>query len=656
MNSHTWRRAACSLVTAAMLCGTSAQLRAATAGARAKGLRGVVHAHKARALGKQAKQRLAQDSAVVVSGSEPHFFALYDRNAYAGVPSFVTVDAVLHVFHLRLDALIEQSERASALPALRAFASAQAERALALLRAHPDASTQLRPLAAYHLVARALVEPGALAQPGAGGADPATRQLVEQEVARIRSASGRGDGALCPRGLDYTLFKPRGHYQRYQLDDYFRAVTFYAQCGFALSSDAELARALDVLRLLDAPSRAQLETLLGFIRLMVGPADDPGVAELERIAGAALPSLPAAVDRQRLARVRAQLAKLPAASVSAQAAPGELPAPVFRLLGGAGTFDSALFSRTADWRAGRPFPSALDLLGALGSADARELLRDQRAAVPALDRALASEAAFELESIYGRWLDVLREVVKAPDEAQPAFSRSAAWQRHLTVAAAGSWAELRHDTLLYVKQPMVWAQGGHGDELPAIKAGGYVEPRPEVYRKLRALLDQVTLALTPAGARDTPDQVARLRELLDFLIEVSELELTGAPVPRAVDRRLRQIGVELERLTLGHGDELPPQALIADVFSHAEPSGATRTLHVAIGDVDELWVIVPRAGRRVLMRGGVFSYYELVGAPGERLDDPEWMSRLRAKSPPPRPTWATPLRGPRPARRHGRGS
>ena len=54
-------------------------------------------------------------------------------------------------------------------------------------------------------------------------------------------------------------------------------------------------------------------------------------------------------------------------------------------------------------------------------------------------------------------------------EQQPPFDSGEAWQRHTLVTAAGSWAELRHDTLLYVKQPLVMAEGGHEAELPASK-------------------------------------------------------------------------------------------------------------------------------------------------------------------------------------------
>jgi len=216
------------------------------------------------------------------------------------------------------------------------------------------------------------------------------------------------------------------------------------------------------------------------------------------------------------------------------------------------------------------------------------------------------------------------------------------WWRHTMVTAAGSWAELRHDSLLYVKQPLVMMQGGHSDELPASQAGGYVEPRPDIYRALLELVQGLEGRVPAARA----EPLQQLRGMLAFLVEVSELELAGRPFPKVVDQRLRQIGTELEALTRGHADRLPDQALIVDVHTLADGRGV-RVLHAGVGRVDELWVVVPRGRQWVLTRGGVFSYYEFVGDVGQRLDDHDWGTMLQEGRAPPRPAWAMPVSRPR---------
>ena len=84
-------------------------------------------------------------------------------------------------------------------------------------------------------------------------------------------------------------------------------------------------------------------------------------------------------------------------------------------------------------------------------------------------------------------------------------------------------------------------------------------------------------------------------------------------------------------------------------FSTAQLQRALQVLHVGVGDVDELWVVVPRAGQQVLMRGGVFSFYEFTRA--DRLTDALFIDELQSASPPPRPFWARPVPTAPPAQR-----
>jgi hypothetical protein len=272
------------------------------------------------------------------------------------------------------------------------------------------------------------------------------------------------------------------------------------------------------------------------------------------------------------------------------------------------------------------------VLAALGSGSALRFL-GRPPAEPSLPRG---------GGLAQRWLDLLALLVGPAPAGQPAYAKTSAWEGRVLTCAAGSWAELKHDTLLSVKQPVVMREGGHEAELPPSRVGGFVDPRPDVYREVLAMNDALR-ALDPRG-----DDAAA--EFLRFVIEVSELELAGKPFPRAMDERLRTIGSELEHLARTHGDRTPPQALVADVLTIEYPAKPREVLHVGVGDVDELWVVVPRSGRQVLMRGGAFSYYEFTRP--SRLTDQDFEGELVSASPPPRPLWARPVpRAPRKLRK-----
>lgn len=547
----------------------------------------------------QAQELLAKNGFTVLEGREKHFFSLYDRNAYEKVPSFISADVVLHVFHARFDEELAGLEQRKLVAALQTFSSGQLARALAKWPRQGAPPEGLVSLALFHAVALALLDESA-------AVEPRLAALVSTEVKALRAAQGLLTSKACPLPVDATLFLPRGHYEQPRLRGYFLASTWYAQCVFPLDRQG-LPGAAAVVRLIDAPAAAALRELEAVRDFVAGPADDPGVSALQPL----LTDAPLEV-------LLAKVAKLPPGRVAS------LRGPVFALLGGAGTFDAALLGRVG----ARRTPSALDVLAALGSPAALRLLGRPPAA-----SSLPPGGRFSQ-----RWLEVLALLLGPAPAGQPAYAKTSAWEGRVLTAAAGSWAELKHDTLLFVKQPVVMREGGDEAELPASKVGGFVDPRPDVYRALLSL-HQALRAFEPSGVEGADDAPGGF---LRFVIEVSDLELAGKPFPKAMDERLRTVGGELEHLARTRGDRTPPQALVADVLTVEMPDQPREVLHVGVGEVDELWVKVPRAGKQVLMRGGVFSYYEFTRP--TRLTDEDFQRELDSATPPPRPLWARPVR------------
>ncbi|MFT3840684.1 MAG: DUF3160 domain-containing protein [Myxococcaceae bacterium] len=536
-----------------------------------------------------ARAALAKDGFAVLQGEEAHFFALYDRNAYEKVPSFISSDVVLHVFHTRFDEQLSDLELKQSLLALLAFSRGQLARCFTAWPKTGEPPDWLRKLCTYHAVAVALATDAPL------GADARVEKDVIAIAELVKRAGGPASVSPCGQPVEFSLFKPRGHYERYALQPFFKASMWYSQCAFDLSKD--LARAAEIARLIDEPAKTELAKITAVRELVSGPPDDAGFEQLRALGTMA--AFPAPLDVEPL---KAKVKSLPAAKVPTLPA---TTAPVFRLLGQSATTDTGTLDPLK--------PTTLSLLTAMAS------------------------PTFETgPGLTGAWLGIIATLVR-PLEQQPPFASSEAWQNHTRVTAAGAWAELRHDTLLYVKQPLVMAEGGDEKELPASKVGGYVEPRPDVYKKLGELSDRLSKA---SGEPNDP-----LKEFIAFLISTSELELANKPFPKAIDERLRVVGTELEGLCRTHGDRTPSEGLIADVLTVRDPeTKADSIFHVAVGDVDELWVVVPRSGKQVLMRGGAFSFYEL--SQPTRLSDNDW-NALRWDKDPPRPSWATPIKMPK---------
>jgi hypothetical protein len=269
----------------------------------------------------------------------------------------------------------------------------------------------------------------------------------------------------------------------------------------------------------------------------------------------------------------------------------------------------------------------------------------------------------EQASVYHAWLDVLRELITKPDPAAPLFAQNSAWlDKELTTALA-SWAEGRHDIILYANAS--YAEGDAGFEKPPLPKG-YVEPVPKVFAKLNALVKTTRDVLRENNHvyADADVLAVRLSDLVGFLESCAEKELAGTPLATPDYVRIQYIGSELEQLSTdivnldrnmpaynweGQKVEMEPHplrgwfevtgpdrdlAVIADVHTSGD-----QCLEVAVGHVDEIFVIVPIDGELCITRGGVFSYYEFPYPMGHRLTDEAWQEMLKRKLAPERPAW-----------------
>jgi len=219
--------------------------------------------------------------------------------------------------------------------------------------------------------------------------------------------------------------------------------------------------------------------------------------------------------------------------------------------------------------------------------------------------------------------------------------RTEAWAAKAHQTGLGSFAELKHDTILYTKQAA--AEGGDGGEIPDRR--NWMEPEPVAFARLAAISE-----LLRAGLEDRdllPKELSQLlrdlEELLTFLERIARDELAGLPISEADDERLTFIGGELEALWWRTSDtetDASPSAdeqaaIVADIAS-----GGGEVLEVGTGRIDRIYVLVPDdEGTFQVAVGGVYSYYEFATPAGERLTDEAWRAMLDAGEAPERPSW-----------------
>ncbi len=607
------------------------------------------------------------------------FNDLYQDNYFDGVPTFMTSDALLHTWHVVYDQTLIVLERHALAPRLARLSDGLVATSAIQYKAAtmPSLAEAVRLNLGYLAVAGRLL--------GAPAAIPALiAPRVNRELALIAAHQGFATSPLLGYPVAYSAFVPRGHYAGDPvLSRYFQAMTWYNLLAFHLNgADGTLRTRQAILLVRALVGNASLDRLWAQvfdpITTWVGPSDDLTVrdygAAMARVYGANA-SLSALADDAKLARFRALANRLAdprivgvlATSSAGAAAMGK----GFRLFGQRFVPDAAAMQALIWDKVGTPahkrvWPSGLDIAATFGSQPANTLVTGptpyngtgyahyarQLASIQQTYRTLPG-------NLYGGWLNTLRAVWGPVPPAAPAFMKTSAWGAKSLATGLASWAELRHDTILYVKPPEGLGSGG-----PVVPAPAYVEPLPLAYTRLLALVGQLKATLIAEDVLDTlPQPVEQYPAyappgyhgehgyrgaLDDFAAQlalaerVSERELLGQTVSAADLNGERTMFGELSLVDNFLRDNAAGRPLllvdkqvsaIADVFT--EPISG-QALEEGVGDVLPIYALVTINGRQWLARGGVYSYYEFRQPIANRLTDDAWRQLARR---PDLPAW-----------------
>ncbi|HIA04100.1 MAG TPA: DUF3160 domain-containing protein, partial [Myxococcales bacterium] len=313
----------------------------------------------------------------------------------------------------------------------------------------------------------------------------------------------------------------------------------------------------------------------------------------------------------------------------------------------------------------RALPSSLDAMFVLGSNEAGKLLKDELDTYNYASNLHALRFLvdgygedFWSENVYNMWLTTLRSMNHLSDsESVPAPMRTEAWSHKVLNTQLASWAELRHDTLLYAKQSYT---GGIGCEYP----DGYVEPYPEAYRTLGAVATRLEENLTGLETQN-PWLTTRLlewastwRSTMAHLESMANKELKDEPFNEVEIALFKQWIKKPEEMTCGgpsftgrfpalylnemHAEEFDP--IIADVHTNPNddaPLGPARVLHVGTGKANLMILTRQSCEGTRAYAGPVSSFYEHAKLGMDRLTDEEWKAKFSANEQPARPSWTS---------------
>ena len=613
---------------------------------------------------------LGQNGFAVVPNDHIQLFHVYEQNDYRQFPNFVTTDMYMQLFHMYFGYLLRTVEEEKFIPLLSTICQNMYTDMMDVAKSNPDPTIQelAKHNATYYAIGFVLLTNKKIEIPSGFEA------AYNQELKNIKAIKDDFSEFLDYKDVyfPYSLFKPRGHYTRNdELKRYFQAMMWLQTSPFCLDNDLHLKRAILNAWILNKSPRFGKETINSYrqilepINFIIGLPDNVSFLQLAEVIqnnNYDLNSLFSNANnynnfKREIKKIAdAQNLIKPKVPMSCVDKINFMPQRYLH--------DNEVLQELVDVKntpTQRGFPKGLDVMAAFGSTKAEKLLIDELKEgenwKPYPD--LLSKLKTQMKdidwdaSVYNKWIESLL-VLQQDNKDYPYFMQTPQWDKKNLNAALASWAELKHDAILYAEQPMAAECGGGGPPDPYTL--GYVEPNIAYWKKVIELLSLTESVLKGNQLWDENIEriTKRLKENAQFLLSASEKELSGKKLSEKEYREIEVIGSTFEWITLDlvkRKDEYldswdnvsgPDKsvAIVADIYtSNAMNNPNKGILHVATGFVNDLYVLVEIEGYLYLTKGAVLSYHEFVKPLNERLTDEEWQKMLDDGQAPDVPEW-----------------
>lgn len=576
-------------------------------------------------------------------------FGIYEVNQYCGNNNFITTDSIVHLYHIIYLGMMEDMEQNSLKQKLMALSKNCLDNAINDYNvAKGEEKEILMKNAALFLCAVDLLE-----AKYDGEVPSEIRDLADKELENIK-AEGTATSNITGKEIDYSQFKVRGNYSKNEnLKKYFKVNMLYSQELVHLENPDKSIN-LEAVKQAMLISRHMLKDEASFklwqdiykpISFLVENTEDTTPIDIYKSISKATK------DNSVKAILNENVVNAVADDIANKEAPKIKPdsGKVFAFLPQRAVIDNTWLQNLVDTdqQSKRPVVSGVDLMALLGNSLAERLtltnednlkwdkFKEKYEETKAMVDARTDKE--EKANIYRTWLWVLKAFNNEYGEGYPDFMRSEKWQYKDLNTALASWAQLKHDTILYAKQ--FGAEMG-GDDPMDLRH--YVEPNVNLYRRVKYLLG-LTMDADKKYSLLNDEQKARLKDfddMLEFLIKVSIEELKDETTSDEDNERLKFIGGEMENIFIafnkdesGGEFEIPPvdrdTANVADIQRIGsnvvdKPEGSF--LEVGSGRFSTIYVVYRLNGKYYLGSGAIMNYYEFYS--DNRLDNNEFKEML----------------------------
>lgn len=605
------------------------------------------------------EKALGKNGFAIVPSNKLQLFHIYEKNDYHDFPSFVTTDLYLQLFHLYFDCVLRSVEEEKLCNAIADLSKDLYDKMSTLAATSKD--NDIRKVAEYNqafaAVALALINNKPLLEVSASYKDMAAHEVDASMKSENDFSEFLGYNDV---QFPYSLFRPRGHYTRSETcQRYFRAMMwlqtapFAADNLFSMQAAAMLADAVCS----DAKTLKTYNTVYEPITFLMGAPDNVTILQVyDRMKTFGKPMEKLLTDRKKMKALSEDIKKLALSQIRIRpkfekTSPYKINFMPQRYQPDAEVLNELIDAESRVTKRGAPM--GLDIFAAMGNNAAEDILVNELHQDKQWDKYMPTLQKMKTrmgeinwqETVATRWMEALTTMSTSQDSRFPYFMQTPQWEKKELNASLASWAELKHDAILYAKQPMAAECGDYGPPAPTTK--GYVEPNVAYWTKAIELLDATEQLLKKYDlvTEKVETTTSSLREQAVFLCEVSKKELQGKTLTDEEYTSLEIIGASFENISLDlvRSDDQSLMgwdnvegadksiSVIADVYTaNGDNNPKACVLYEGVGPAYEIYVVVPIGQYLYLMRGAVLSYREFDRPIEEqRLTDEEWQEMLK---------------------------
>lgn len=615
----------------------------------------------------------------------------YDLNEYTSC--FITTDLFAHSQHLIFDRVLQRVEEKFFIPGLLNTCKAFIE----ALKEETDVAPEVKELAIKYFQVGELCLRMApeFDEDGKQQSFPDMKAILSeypQDVAaefdQVQNAAG-SESVLFGCKEMFNQYKPRGHYTKNEaLKWYFRAQMWFGRIHFVIATsdfnpitNAE-SSAMEPVALFIVNTVKKNNSLYNRwasifdpITTLIGDCDDLSFREVlplwedQNVENFAEWSS----DKENLKSfIELCHKKLRPPAISgnsvfyAAAEDGEdgIPKPPmgWRFLGQRFTYDSYIHEKTSSPRSfGRMLVRGLDVMKVFGSKTADSILNEYdikkgennqdgyfggenlEGNINSVQEEFAKlKPEFWTKNYYNSVLNEIKTQACFEQGAGYYFTESPFWNVKSLISSHSTWAELRHDTILYVKQVCAEMAGG-ADLEPTFRTKeiplpvNYIEPNLPFWQASKISVDILRDTLKEYGFMDTEIEKAlqALTEIATKAIDIVRKEAADKPITENENNWIRTIpyylanGVKLKSYAFANDEKDVQMACIADVFTNAELNVC---LEVGVAQPVKLYVPLNdgQGGKRVAV-GFIPDYVEFYKDADDRMTDDTWKEMVYKK-------------------------